>query len=460
MKRSELYFTAALLPLDFLMIILAALTSYFLRLTDFMKDVRPVLFDLTFSKFLIITLVIAPIWLIIFALIGFYNIRRQKNLTSEFSRVFIGVSAGILLVLIFIFLRAELFSSRFLVISTWVIAIFYISLARFFLRLLQKFLYRYGVGVHRLVLIGETHAARHIENILSTMYSGFRVVATLPNLNGELMARLNNLLKNPGIDDILQTDPNTNREKLSEFINWSFKNKVEFKYVPDLFGTRAANLEMGAIADFPILELRQTSLDGWGRILKRAFDFCGALFLLVILSPLFIFVSLIVKLDSRGSVFIRLRRVGEHSDFYLYKFRSMITGAHQMKKELLQYSERRGPLFKMKEDPRVTSVGKFLRKTRIDELPQLINVLTGELSLVGPRPHEPEEVAQYETRHYKVLTIRPGVTGMAQIAGSAELDFEDEVRLDSFYIENWSLALDVQILFKTIGAVLKGAGAY
>ena len=147
--------------------------------------------------------------------------------------------------------------------------------------------------------------------------------------------------------------------------------------------------------------------------------------------------------------------------FKLYKFRSMIEGAHDLKKDLLKYNERKdgGPLFKMRNDPRVTRVGRVLRKTRIDEFPQLFNVLKGEMSLVGPRPHEPEEVAQYEKHHKKLLAIKPGMTGMAQIYGSSDLPFEQETKLDTYYIENWSLFLDIKILLRTLALLLRDRSA-
>jgi lipopolysaccharide/colanic/teichoic acid biosynthesis glycosyltransferase len=177
---------------------------------------------------------------------------------------------------------------------------------------------------------------------------------------------------------------------------------------------------------------------------------------LIILSPLFLILSLIIKIDSAGPVFAQLERIGEGGEkFVLFKFRSMIRDAHQLKKNLIALNERNdGPLFKIKNDPRITRFGRFLRKTSLDELPQLFNVIKGEMSLVGPRPHEPEEVAKYQKHHRKVLTIKPGITGLAQISGRSDLNFEEEVKLDTYYIENWSLKLDIQIIIKTPFIVL------
>lgn len=460
MKKSELFFTAAQVPLDFVMILLAAAFTYFLRTTQFAKEIRPVLFDLSFSQFMTLVLVIVPGILIIFAILGLYNIKRKKWGLQDFYTICIGVSVGVAIISFYIFLRAELFSSRFLVIASWFFTTLFITFGRLILGLFQKYLYRYGIGTRRLVLIGETHAAAYLRQILDKLYSGCKVVAHLPDFNDVLLAKLKKISQHPGIDDIIQTNPDFPKDKMVDLIDWAQGNKIDFKYIPDLFGTKSSNVNVDVLAGYPLMELKQTSLDGWGRIFKRIFDFVGALFCLILTSPLFLIAALAIKIDSRGPIFVRLKRVGKEGIFYLYKFRSMVKGAHLMKKDLLKYSERKGPLFKMKEDPRVTRVGKIIRRLKIDELPQLINVVIGEVSLVGPRPHEPEEVAQYKEHHRKVLSIKPGVTGMAQVAGGAELDFEDEVKLDTFYIENWSMSLDLQILLRTLVIVFKGVGAY
>lgn len=461
MKRSELFFTALLVPIDFLMICLAATVAYFLRFTEFMKKIRPVMFTMSFSEFFSLVLLVAPFLILIFAIVGLYNIKRPRRFIDEFLGSFIGVSVGIMSVILFVFLRAELFESRFLVIASWFFAIIFVTFGRFSIRMIQKFLYRYGYGVHRVVLIGDTLAASRLRQEFDRTYSGYKVVAEIRKFNSSLIDLLKKISQEPGIDEIIQTEPNFPKKYMLDLVDFANENRIDFKYIPDLFGTQSTNVDVRAVVGYPLVELKRTPLDGWGRIVKRIIDVIGALVGLIILSPLFIIVALLIKLDSEGPVFVRLKRVGKGKDFYLYKFRSMIKGAHLMKKKLLKYSERKGPLFKMKEDPRVTRVGKILRKLRIDELPQLINVLKNELSLVGPRPHEPEEVAQYEKHHQKVLYIKPGITGMAQVSGGATLDFEDEVKLDTFYIENWSLKLDLQILLRTLIVVLKRqAGAY
>lgn len=459
MKKAELFFTAFLVPVDFIMIVLAAVMAYFLRFTPWLVDIRPVLFDLPFSKYIVLVLVVTPFWILIFALTGLYKIKKRRFVDDLYG-AFVGVSSGVMAILVFIFLRAELFGSRFLIIGTWFFAILLVAFGRYFVRWTQRQLYRYGYGVHRVVLIGETKAADNLAEDFEKPLSGYKVVSRIKKFDEKILNLLAKINQKPGIDEIIQTDPTLPKEYFLDLIDFADENKIDFKYVPDLFGTQATNIDVRAQAGFPLVELKRTPLEGWGRIIKRAFDVVGAIFGLIIFSPLFLITACLIKLDTEGPVFVKLKRVGKEGEFNLYKFRSMIKDAHLLKKELLKYSERKGPLFKMRYDPRVTRVGKILRKTRIDELPQFFNVLKNDMSLIGPRPHEPEEVAKYEKKHRKVLAIKPGMTGLAQVSGGAELDFKDEVKLDTFYIENWSLKLDLQILLRTFVIVLTGKAAY
>jgi len=256
------------------------------------------------------------------------------------------------------------------------------------------------------------------------------------------------------------------KEEVQLLLDFCREKNIVFKFIPDMFQSQAALFEMETLSDITLIEVKRTPLDGWGRVIKRVIDIVFSSLALVVLFPFFLLIALGIKLDSAGSVYARLDRVGQTKKrFKLYKFRSMFKGTHRMKynpdgtlsEEFKKLNERgEGPLFKTHNDPRVTKFGRFIRKTHLDEFPQLFNVLKGDMSLVGPRPHEPEEVAKYEKRHRKLLTIKPGITGMSQVNGSSDLDFEREVKLDVFYIENWSLSLDVILLFKTFLIFIKG----
>lgn len=187
------------------------------------------------------------------------------------------------------------------------------------------------------------------------------------------------------------------------------------------------------------------------KFIKRAVDIIGSIIGLIILLPFFPFIALAIKIDTRGPILIKLDRISEGKIIKVYKFRSMILGAAKQKKDLLNLNERNdGPFFKIKNDPRITKIGKILRKFRLDEFPQLINVLKGELSLVGPRPHEPEELFAYPREYRELLTAKTGLTGLSQVNGASSLKFLKELEFDNYYLQNQSIWLDIKILFKTL----------
>ncbi len=215
------------------------------------------------------------------------------------------------------------------------------------------------------------------------------------------------------------------------------------------------------VAGLPLLHVEHPELAGARRVLKGAFDRCAAALALVALSPLFLVLWVLIRLEGGGPALFTQTRVGRGgSEFTVYKFRTMVVGAEALKTMLQPRNEHDGVLFKMRRDPRVTPVGAWLRRYSLDELPQLVNVVRGEMSLVGPRPPLPEEVARYGDDVRRRLVVKPGMTGLWQVSGRSDLSWEESVRLDLRYVENWSLTLDIQILWKTWSAVIRGAGAY
>jgi len=456
-KKIELFFTGILVPLDFIVLVLAGFLAYVLRFKT-LVSLRPVIYEIPLNKYILAIAVIALFWLIIFAIAGLYNIRPHRKFVNELSRIFLACTAGIMVIVVFIFFKRELFSSRFIVLAGWVLSFLFISLERLIIRKTRQLLFKKGLGNQRIILIGNDKTG---EEITKTIYKhpslGYKILERIKDVNKVNSQFLKSLWEKylGEIDEIIQVDPDVSREKELEILDFCDEYHIIFRYAADLFNTKSSNISVETIAGIPIIEIKRTSLDGWGKIIKRFVDIIGSVFGLIVFSPLFLIVALIIKLDSEGPVFVKLKRIGQkNKKFKLLKFRSMVRNAEAMKKKLVHLNERKGPLFKMKEDPRITRFGKFIRRTSIDELPQLWNVLKGEMSLIGPRPHEPEEVAQYKKHHKKLLTIKPGMTGMAQVSGRSELDFEDEVRLDTYYIENWSLGIDLRILFKTIFVVL------
>jgi len=448
MKKSEILFNAFLVPLDYAVIVLASITVYYLRFYDPIVESYPLLYQLKFGRYFEIVLIAALVVVAIYAIEGLYSMKVTRSMLKEFLKIFSATSLALMLFIVAAFIDRYLFSSRFILIGSWILITIFVSIERFLARYLQrKFAKWRGTGIHRILIVGVNDISDKIINYIKCHpNSPYKIAGRLADFNEEKLFKYKDR-----IDEVIQCDPTITNNHANILAHFCELNRIDFKYVPNLFAARATNIEIRSIAGFPVVEIKRTPLDGWGRVIKRLTDIILAILLMIILSPVFLILAIIIKLDSHGPVFVRLSRVSQGKKFKMLKFRSMVSNAHQIKKKLMSLNERKdGPLFKMKNDPRVTKFGRFLRRTRLDEFAQLINVLKGEISLVGPRPHEPEEIDQYKSHHRKVLTIKSGITGMAQVSGSSKLSFEDEVGLDTYYIENWSLRLDFVILVKTL----------
>jgi exopolysaccharide biosynthesis polyprenyl glycosylphosphotransferase len=463
MKKSNLMFSALLVPVDFLMLALAGIVAYFLRVSPLISKWRPVLFSLNlpFEKYLILVLVVSFFGVLIFAISGLYNISVQKKLFKEFLQIIVAISATLLVIILYIFFNQALFDSRFILLVAWILSIIFVGFGRFFVKKMQRFMVgKYNFGIKNIIVIGEDKLSNKvIEEIKKNPDLGYRITKIFFELKIEEIK--NFLIENDSqVDEVVLASPDYDRIGVLELLDFCEEQRIGFKFVPNLFQAHTTNVELNTFDGVPLIEIKRTPLDGWGRILKRWVDIIGSFWGLIILSPFFLIIAIIIKLNSDGPVLVKLKRISQKQEFGLYKFRSMIKNAEALKKELINKNERGdGPLFKMKNDPRITKVGRILRKTRIDELPQIINVLKGEMSLVGPRPHQPDEIEKYEKHHKKVLLIKPGMTGMAQISGSSNLPFEEEVKLDTYYIENWTLLKDIYILLKTAIIVFKDKSA-
>ncbi|MFI1836358.1 sugar transferase [Streptomyces olivaceoviridis] len=256
-------------------------------------------------------------------------------------------------------------------------------------------------------------------------------------------------------------DPHWSPDRLQR-LAWNLEGSdAEMVVAPVLMEVAGPRLHVDAVLGIPLLRVSMPAFTGGRRAVKGVVDRMGAALLLLLLAPLMVFVGLLVVADSRGGAFYRQRRVGKDGhEFTMYKFRTMVVGADGARAQLAHRNEGAGPLFKLRRDPRVTRVGTVLRRYSLDELPQLLNVLTGSMSLVGPRPPLPEECAAYDPDIRRRLLVKPGLTGLWQISGRSDLSWEEAVRLDLRYVEDWSLALDTVILWKTLRAVLYGQGAY
>lgn len=471
-KKSELFFSAVQVPMDALMILLAALSAFVIRNIPEILALKPKLYIFSLQSYLKVVLVVLPIFIIVYALEGLYDIRVTRKFWRETLRVFSATSIGLVVIIVAIFLKREWFSSRFVILAGWMLATFYVVIGRYILHAIQQWLLKHkGAGVHRVLLIGRNGKIHRIQKtIAKNPLLGYRVVSHIETASVHAVKGIKKML---GIDEIIVCDPTLTDEEQEKLIDYCAINNVSYKFIPTTFQT--ARFETGIFNGEPIIEIKHTPLEGWGKILKRTYDIIAASILVIILSPLMAVVALLIKLESMsevkkgGPVIYKNERIGsDGKKFFVYKFRYMKwrfctdpnteegKKALEYEKELIaKLSIKKGPLYKIKNDPRKTTIGTFIERFSIDELPQLFNVLKGEMSLVGPRPHQEREVDKYNEYHRRLLTIKPGITGMAQVAGRSDLKFEDEYKLDLFYIENWSLWLDIQICLKTIGVLFK-----
>lgn len=283
-------------------------------------------------------------------------------------------------------------------------------------------------------------------------FAGLKVLCRSHNL-AETVAKYH-------IDEILITIP-SERELIRQIITQCRRQDVQIRIVPEMFNLMTSSVEVGQLGPVPYMRIVKTPMQGMPLVFKRLFDVIVSLTGIVVLSPLMLATALAIKLDSPGPVLFRQKRVGKNGQLFdFYKFRSMVPNAEELLAELAAANEADGPVFKIKEDPRITRVGKFIRKYSIDELPQLFNVLKGDMSLVGPRPPLPNEVDQYGDFEWRRLEVIPGITGLWQVSGRSDLSFHKWMELDIYYIENWSFWLDLKILLQTVPVVLTGKGAY
>ncbi len=463
MKRSELLVSTLLVPLDAVMIFTAFILSYYFRVES---GALPVSFVLPFDSYVQYAVLITAVWLVIFALLGLYALRSTRRGLTEFSRILAGVLIGTLAVVALLFFTATPFFSRLVIIFGFVASLVLVTAARLVVRILQQGLFRYGIGVRRAVIVGTGHTAQVLAAELTRTNQGYQILGYLGRRQNSLpvigsVSAVSDVLADLQPDELIEADPELSDLHRLELIAAAEAAHVEYRFTSSLTELSTSRVEVSAVGGVPIMTLQHTPLEGWGRVIKRLCDITGSLLALPVILLLYPFIAVAIKLDSAGPVLFKQTRVGRGGrEFASYKFRSMVNDAESQLARLRSRNEASGPVFKMKNDPRVTKVGRFLRRSSLDELPQVFNVLKGDMSLVGPRPPLPREVAEYGRRERRRLTIKPGITGPWQVSGRSDISFDEWVRLDVYYIQHWSLLLDLTILLKTVKVVLLRQGAY
>jgi exopolysaccharide biosynthesis polyprenyl glycosylphosphotransferase len=335
-----------------------------------------------------------------------------------------------------------------------------------------------GAFCHRVLVVGtHPHIRALVQRLVSEPNAGFTIVgACVPGARESRLpggsvydvpvvghlADIPQAIRRIGADTVAVTaSPGINGDALRQLSYELEGSGVDLLVAPALTNVTGTRISIRPVAGLPLLHVDEPELSGARKVIKGAFDRIVAGVSLLVLAPLLIAIALVVRTTSSGPALFRQERVGRGGQpFQVWKFRSMYVGAEARLAELAAMNEYDGPLFKMREDPRITRVGRFLRKYSLDELPQLVNVLRGQMSLVGPRPPLEKEVQQYAGHAHRRLMVKPGITGLWQVSGRSDLSWDETVRLDLTYVENWSLALDITVLFRTILTVVRGSGAY
>ncbi len=436
---------------DLLFINLAWIFYYFFRIeSGWIKYANP-------PSFLLPLIVVYVYWIIIFSFAGLYEHWFVRSRFDEFASVFKAVSFGcfILFFLIFIddFMNNAPIISRFLILIYWLVMVVSVSTGRIIIRSIQRNLLQKGIGQRNTYIVGNGDKARELRNMIGRFPQlGYRILGLISPYSGNdkdtagSLENIQKLIKENEVSEILIALEPKEKEKLIDILRYCTEEKVNMKILPDMYEIVSGMAKTNQIYGVPLIEVMPDIMSVSGKLTKRILDVSISFFTLLFLSPVLILVSVLIKLDSKGPVFYRQIRVGRKGkEFQMYKFRSMIASAEEY-----------GPEWSGENDPRITRTGKILRRTYLDEVPQMINVLKNEMSLIGPRPERPYFVEQLKKEipyYYKRLTVKPGITGWAQIKHKYDSSLEDvktKIQYDFYYIENMSLKLDFKIMINTI----------
>jgi exopolysaccharide biosynthesis polyprenyl glycosylphosphotransferase len=456
------------------------LLAYWLRYMVQLDFGREFFFPQPLTSFAQLIIILFVTTLALLWLRGSYKQPRNAAWLGQLGLLGSSTTTAVGLSIIFTFLyRPNQFYSRLIFIYAAILIFALLALGRLAIVLWRRWRWRSGQDLERVLVVGGTGLSREVmASLADSGATGYQLVgyvadppeddAPAPRFTGETAAsHLGPLAALPvevarlGVDHIIVALPFWQHRALPTVVQMCTQLGIDFQVVPDFYELSFDRVTIQELRGTPLIGLRENQIKGANYWLKRILDLVLVLGTLPLWGTLALVVALLIKLTSRGPVIYSQTRIGRHGHpFEFLKFRTMVVNADALKSQLMEQSDTDGLMFKMKRDPRVTPIGRVLRKFSLDEIPNLWNVVRGEMSLVGPRPAIPEEVYQYETWHKRRLEVTPGVTGLWQATGRSDTSFDEAVRLDIYYAEHWSLWLDIRILLATIPSVLSGRGAY
>ena len=472
-RKLNLYFKTIAFFMDIIVINLAFFLAYWLRfhsgIIALNKGIPPL--TLYSQAFGIITL----ISLIVFKISDLYELKDNFRL-EEFPQVLQAVTLTAIAVMAVTFLYRQFTFSRIVIFLGWFLNIVLISGWRFGFYRLRGYLRTKIHDFRRVLIVGTGQLALELYQASQTGNNqNFQILGLIntakderkdwPEFKGVSVYNgidsTVNAIEELKINEIVMTTLPEDRSQMLGIIIECERRNVAFKIIPDILEIITTRGQIDQYLGLPVLSLKPIQLSGFNIIIKRVFDIIISSLVLIAIAVLLLIIALLIKLDSPGPVFYKHQRMGfKGRKFDFLKFRSMVRDADDRLKEVLHMNDRSGPVFKMYNDPRITKIGKFLRHYSLDELPQFINVLKGDMSIVGPRPQVLWEAALYDEWAKRRLMVLPGITGLWQVSGRSNLSYEEMIKLDIYYIENWSLWLDIEIMLQTIPTILFAKGAY
>jgi exopolysaccharide biosynthesis polyprenyl glycosylphosphotransferase len=464
-----------LVLMDMLTVVLAFRVAYFVRF-----EVNVTIFDqnatVSIDYYRNLVYLSAILWLVIFWANGLYAQQNLLGGTREYDKVFRSSTVGFLLIVVAGFLQPNLIIARGWLLMAWLFTWIFASVGRFGLRRFIYSLRRHGFFLTPAVIVGANQEGRWLaEQLLSWETSGLHLVGFVDKKEPVTTPLFHNLVCLGSVDQlgeiitryqigevILASSAISTRDYLLDiFKQYGVSDTVNIRMSSGLYEVITTGLTVNEFAYVPLVYVNKVRLTGSDHLLKLVLDYLITVTGLIVISPLLAAIAILIRLSSPGPI-IHKRKVmginGKH--FYALKFRTMVENGDEVLDAHPELKEELGRNHKLKDDPRVTKIGAFLRKFSLDELPQLFNVLSRDMSLVGPRMISPEEMSMYKQFDMNLLTVHPGITGLWQVSGRSDISYDERVRLDMYYIRNWSIWLDLQLLFQTIPAVLKGRGAY
>lgn len=470
-SNASLIYNFCLVVGDFLALVAAFIGGYGLRSVSKVPVAHPI----PAHTYAAVFLGVLPFWILIFALLGLYNSDIYEKRFSELPRLLVGSFLGLTFVIFWNFVSVEpIFPAKLVPIYGFILGFLFLVIFRNLARLIRGWLFGYEVGLSRVLVVGNTDMSRElVDSLINSKQSGYKIVGVVGGrraVNGHtsvpVYAHFSQFLKehpNPDLHTIIQTELYADEPRNAEILTYAQEHHATYRFVPGNTELFVGNVNVELFRNsMPVITVRQTALFGWGRIVKRLFDLAGSSLLILLASPIMLVIAISIKLEDGGPIFFRQVRLTRfNKEFHAFKFRTMgakfgkgtqeddfaLIGRPDLAKK---YRDNGNFL---PDDPRITRIGRFLRSSSLDEIPQLFNVFRGELSLVGPRALVPVELAEYKKRH-TILSVKSGITGLAQVSGRNNIPVEERRKLDLYYAQNWTFWLDIVILVKTFKSFL------